>query len=268
VTSEATRQPGWAGDEYAQSSSHHRVYDDWFLAQRPPVPSDHVIDAGCGSGEFTAVLAGLVPDGHVLGVDPDASMLEAAARHWADNLEFRQGRIQDLDHVCEPESVNLVVSRAVFHWIPFADYVRCYRAIFVVLRPGGWLHAESGGAGNVRHFRPLLSEVATQLGLKPETVTFPDAGSVLELLEQVGFEVPPSGVTTVAQRRPFDREQLLAWVRTQAYVAYGVHPSDDLHTRFVNAVGDRIDEARRHDGTYDQTFVRLHVLARRPTKDS
>jgi trans-aconitate methyltransferase len=243
------------------------VYDDWFLEQRPPASTDHVIDAGCGSGEFTALLAGLVPDGHVTGVDPDASMLEAAARHRADNLEFRQGRIQDLDRVCDPGSADLVVSRAVFHWIPFADYLRCYRAIFTVLRPGGWLHAESGGAGNVRHFRPLLNEVATDLGLQTETVTFPDAGSVLELLEQAGFDAPPSGVTTVAQRRPFDREQLLDWVRTQAYVAYGVDPSDDLHGQFVAAVDDRLDEARRHDGTYDQTFVRLHVLACRPPKD-
>lgn len=260
-------QPGWAGDAYAQASSHHRVYDDWFLAQKPPAPTDRVIDAGCGSGEFTAVLAGLVPDGHVIGVDPDPSMLDAARRHDAANLEFRQGRIQDLDQVCEPASADLVVSRAVFHWIPFDDYLRCYQAIFTVLRPGGWLHAESGGAGNVHAFRPLLNEVAAQLGLHRETATFPTAGPVLDLLEQVGFDVPASGVTTVAQRRPFDREQLLAWVRTQAYVAYGVEPADDLHNQFVAAVAERLDEARRHDGSYDQTFVRLHVLARRPPKD-
>lgn len=86
---------------------------------------------------------------------------------------------------------------------------------------------------------------------------------VLELLEQARFEVPPSGVTTVAQRRAFDRDQFMGFVRTQAAMAYGIGSSDDLLPRFIAGVTDRLEELQRHDGSYDQTFVRLHVLCRR-----
>ena len=43
--------------------------DEWFLARHRPRPSDVVVDLGCGSGEFSARLATLVPEGRVIGVD-------------------------------------------------------------------------------------------------------------------------------------------------------------------------------------------------------
>jgi ubiquinone/menaquinone biosynthesis C-methylase UbiE len=256
--------PGWAGDEYAEESSHHRRFDDWFLDHHTPRPHDRVVDAGCGSGEFTARLASLTPDGHVIGVEPDASMLETADRHVRDNLEFRRGRVQELDDVCEASWADVVVSRSVFHWLSLADYLPSYEAVRRVLRPGGWFHAESGGAGNVSRLARVLDEVATGLGLAPATVSFPDAGSVLELLEQAGFEVPRSGVTTVAQRRSFDRQELTGFLRTQAALAYGLGAGSDLPTRFLAEASEHLEDLQRHDGSYDQTFVRLHVLCRRP----
>lgn len=261
---ESSRQPRWSGQHYVAAAQHHRSFDDWFLDQHPVHSTDRVVDAGCGSGEFTARLAELAPQGQVIGVDPDHSMLDAAERHAADNLGFREGRLQELDQVCEPSWADLVVSRSVFHWIPLGDYHRCYAAVRDVLRPGGWFHAESGGAGNINRLEALLDDVAERLGLQQATVTFPDAGTALELLEEAGFDVPTSGATTVAQRRAMDRSQLLAMVRTQAARAYGLGPDDELLERFVAHVDDRADELQRHDGTYDQTFVRLHVLAQRP----
>jgi trans-aconitate 2-methyltransferase len=255
--------PGWAGRDYAMEAGHHRTFDDWFLSQHPPGPRDRVVDAGCGSGEFTARLAHLVPEGHVVGVEPDRSMLAAAGRHEAPNLEFRQGRFQELDRVCGRASADLVVSRAVLHWLPLGDYRACFAAARSTLRPGGWLHVESGGAGNVERLRAVLDDVAAGFGVDPARVSFPDPGVVLELLEEVGFDLPVSWVSTVAQRRSFDRDQLLGFVRTQASMAYDLGPSSDLHDRFVAVVGERLEELRRHDGSFDQTFVRLHVLCRR-----
>jgi SAM-dependent methyltransferase len=256
--------PRWSGTTYAGAAAHHRRVDDWFLAQHPVRETDHVVDAGCGSGEFSARLASLVPRGTVVGVEPDPSMLAAAQRHEAPNLAFRAGRLQDLDRVCEPGSVDLVVSRAVFHWLPLEAYHETYATILRVLRPGGWLHAESGGTGNVDRLRGLLDEVAARMGLPPASVTFPDAGTALELLEDAGFELPWAGVTTVAQRRPFDRDGLLGLVRTQAAMAYGLGADHSRLSSFGAAAEAELDRLRRRDGSYDQTFVRLHVRARRP----
>src|SRR5262249_44399532 len=159
----------------------HRVADEWFLARHRPAASDTVVDAGSGSGEFSARLAELVPDGRVIGVDPDRSMLAQAQAKAGQNLEFREGSLQELDAGCDGRSADLVVSRAVFHFIPVSDYPRCYEAIGRVLKAGGWLHAESGGPGNLLHVTDLLDDIAAGHGFGPATVEFPDAGTVMEL---------------------------------------------------------------------------------------
>lgn len=256
--------PGWSGTAYAEESGHHRSFDDWFLDAHSPGPDDRIVDAGCGSGEFTARLAALSPGGRVIGVDQDPSMLEAAGRHHAHNLQFVQARIQELDRVCEASWADLVVSRAVFHWLPLADYLPSYRAVWRVLRPGGWFHAESGGAGNVQRVGEVLDEVAHDLGISRGGAVFPQPGAALELLEEAGFDILPGGVTTVAQRRPFDRERLLGFLRTQAVMAYGIGGSDERLDAFLSGVTERLERLRRHDRSFDQTFVRLHVRCRRP----
>jgi trans-aconitate methyltransferase len=255
---------GWHGGAYAPHATHHRALDEWFIAQHPPRPHDVVVDAGCGTGEFTAHLADLASSGHVIGVEPDDSMLEQARSKTRANLEFRAGRVQELDEIFEPASVDLVVSRAVFHWLPLAEYSRCYAAVVRILRPGGWFHAESGGTGNVAHVVALMDEVASAQALEPSRAGFPDAGTVMELLEHAGFRVDMDGVTTVAQRRSFDRPQLLGFLRTQAALAYVPRAPVAVREAFLHAVEERVDELRRHDGTYDQTFVRLNVLCQRP----
>jgi trans-aconitate methyltransferase len=261
-------QPEWSGDEYADAADHHRTYDDWFLDALAPAPTDVVVDAGCGSGEFTARLAALASQGSVIGVEPDPSMLARAEANAAPNLEFRAGRIQDLDEVCGTEVADLVVSRAVLHWIPLDDHDACFGAVRRVLKPGGWFHAEAGGAGNVAAVEALLDDIAGGLGLGTASVVFPDPGSVLERLEQVGFHVADGNVSTVAQRRSFDRATLDGFLRTQAALAYLAGADADTRDRFLAEIDERAEELRRHDGTFDQTFVRLHILARRPGEDS
>jgi hypothetical protein len=133
-----------------------------------------------------------------------------------------------------------------------------------ILRPGGWFHAESGGVGNVAHLVRLMDEIASAQALEPSRANFPDPGTVMELLEQAGFRIDHDGVTTVAQRRPFDRQQLLGFLRTQAALAYVPGAPLAVRDAFLRAVEQRVEDLRRHDGTYDQTFVRLNVLCQRP----
>ncbi|HEX2381627.1 MAG TPA: hypothetical protein VHI95_03250, partial [Acidimicrobiales bacterium] len=57
----------WNGGLYAANTEHHRRYDDDFLATLALRSVDRVLDVGCGSGDFTAKVAALVPEGHVVG---------------------------------------------------------------------------------------------------------------------------------------------------------------------------------------------------------
>src|SRR4051812_6350078 len=80
--------PSWDGGLYAENTAHHRRYDDRFLATLPLAPADRVLDLGCGAGDLTAKVAALVPDGHVVGVDPQPSLLAEAATRAAANQSF------------------------------------------------------------------------------------------------------------------------------------------------------------------------------------
>jgi hypothetical protein len=151
----------------------------------------------------------------------------------------------------------------MLHWLPISRYPRCFQAVFRILRPGGWFHSESAGAGNVAAMVKLLDETASANGLPP-TPPFPDAGTVFDMVEAAGFAIPEDGVRTVAQRRPFNREGLVGLLRTQAGLAITRHAPDDAAEELLNAVVAKVDQLRRSDGSYDQTFVRLEILTYRP----
>lgn len=259
----AERSGTWVGEDYAEHSGHHRQFDDWFLERLPPEPDDVVVDVGCGTGEFTALLASLVPDGRVVGVDPDPSMIREAQRRSGENLRFVQAPAQRLDEVVERASADLVVSRAMLHWLPLSQYRGVFEGILRLLRPGGWFHSESAGAGNVAAVVELVRDVAAEFELPPPP-PFPHAGVVFEQVESAGFALPDEAVKTVAQRRTFSREQLVAFLRSQAAVAITRDAPEDLVGTVTAAVAGGVDRLRRHDDTYDQTFVRLEILARHP----
>jgi SAM-dependent methyltransferase len=261
---ERGRTVRWSGAAYATQSGHHRSLDDWFLDRLQPRADDVVVDLGCGSGEFSARLAGIATNGRVIGVEPDPSMLEAARRHDSPNLEFVQAAAEHVDDVVEQGSVDLVLSRAVLHWLPLAAYPRVFEGVWRVLRPGGWFHSESAGAGNVPKVLRLVEDLAARFDVPAPPPSFPDAGVGFDLVEQAGFHIPVDGVRTVAQRRPFTRDQLLGFLRTQVTVALTRAAPEDMAETIVRAAVSEVDGLRRADGSYDQTFVRLEILAQRP----
>jgi ubiquinone/menaquinone biosynthesis C-methylase UbiE len=253
----------WQGRDYARHSAHHRTADDWFIQRYRPGQGDVVVDLGCGSGEFTARLASMVPDGRVTGVEPDRSMLAAAREHRARNLFFVQSFAQEVDRVIEPESVDLVVSRAMLHWIPQTQHPRLYEAVFRVLRQGGVAHLEAGGPGNIAAVIDLLEELAVEHGL-PMPPAFPDPGRALDRVEAAGFEVAEQSVRTVARRRTFTRDELIGFLSSQVVLVLTRHVEPERARIIAAQAIGAVERLRRHDGTYDQTFVRLELLLRRP----
>ena len=101
-------------------------------------PGQVVLDLGSGGGIDCFMAARQVgPTGHVIGVDMTPSMLEKANRNKAkvglDNVEFRQGHIEDLP--VESETVDVVISNCVINLSP--DKAAVFRESFRVLKPGG-----------------------------------------------------------------------------------------------------------------------------------
>lgn len=259
-----TTVPRWDGALYAANTAHHRAHDHDVLASFPVRPTDRVLDVGCGAGDFTATVAALVPDGVVVGVDPEPTMLEIARRVARPNQRFELASAQTLTRAVPGARFDAVFSRAVFHWIPVTDLPAIYHSIRDLLNPQGWFRLECGGAGNVPHVVDLLSEISACHGGAPSPWSFIDPGRHLELLEPAGFELGSDGfVRSVAQRRPFTRESLLGWLHSQCLHGFDAGLSDEARAAFRGDVASRLDELRRVDGSYDQTFVRIDVLVYR-----
>lgn len=262
--------PAWNGSAYAANTAHHRAFDVAFLADTPLRPGERVLDLGCGSGDLTAQIAGAVgPAGEVMGVDAQPSMLDEARARAGSNQSFVLAPVQALDDVLGREhdaSFDLVVSRATLHWVPIADQPGVYRSAARLVRPGGHVRVECGGVGNVANSVALLDDVAAGFGGPSSPWTFADPAVALDWVEQAGLDATADGcfVRCVGQRRSFDEETLRGWLHSQVLNAYesGIDPVD--HAAFRAAVDERLPELRRWDGTFDQTWVRLDLLARRP----
>jgi trans-aconitate methyltransferase len=256
----------WDGALYAANTGHHRRYDEAFLATLPVQPTDRVLDLGCGSGDFTAKVAARVPHGHVVGLEPQPSQLDEARRTALPNQSFVLAPAQEVRRalVDENEPFDVVMSRAVLHWIPWRDHQTILEQCREVLRPEGALRVECGGGDNVREIVAFLDDVAASVaGDKAVRApwTFVHAGAYLDALLDVGFTVEDGFMHTVAQRRSFDRDSVLGWLHSQAAQAYEVGLDPDERARLRAAIDERVDELRRPDGTYDVTFVRLDLLA-------
>jgi hypothetical protein len=56
----------------------------------------------------------------------------------------------------------------------------------------------------------------------------------------------------------------VGWLQSQTLNAYEARMPASSHAAFRAAALARVEELRRPDGSYDQTFVRLDVLVLRP----
>lgn len=157
-------------------------------------PGETVLDLGSGAG-FDAFLAArrVGPRGRVIGVDMTAEMVakarENAARAGVENVEFRQGLIEDLP--VADEEIDVLISNCVINLSP--DKGAVFREAFRVLRPGGRL-----AVSDIVLTAPLPSAVAESMAAYVGCVA---GASLLEdylrLMEEAGF-----GDVRVADSRP------------------------------------------------------------------
>jgi trans-aconitate 2-methyltransferase len=262
--------PQWNADPRDLSSQ--RRYDDDLLQGLSLPPNGRILDLGCGVGDLTARLASLVPRGAVVGVDADRDMVAAARLRASDpRLSFQVCRAQDVVALAGEESFDLVVSRAVLHWVPAAEHPTVLAAVHSVLRPGGVFRAEFGGAGQIAPAQRILDAEVAVCGGRAEPWFFPGPEDYRPLLLAAGFQVTPDGwVCLLHQRRAFRTEtDLVGWLRAEVLLAYQEGLPAHAVAEFRRRVEERvIRELRRSDGSYDQDFVRLDLSAHRPKAES
>ena len=123
----------WDAAEYARRSSLQEAMAQEVLALCDLGGSQRIVDVGCGEGKITAQIAGRVPEGSVLGVDPSHDMIRFAQSHFSlPNLRF-----QVADARCLPfqNEFDLAVSFNALHWVP--EQESALGGLRAALVPGG-----------------------------------------------------------------------------------------------------------------------------------
>jgi ubiquinone/menaquinone biosynthesis C-methylase UbiE len=109
------------------------------MAAHPPQPGDRVVDIGCGFGDTTQWLAGLVGDsGEAVGVDVSEPFIETARKEAEEaevgNVRFEVGDVQVTEF---GETFDYAFSRMGIMF--FANPVQALRNVRAALAPGGRL---------------------------------------------------------------------------------------------------------------------------------
>jgi SAM-dependent methyltransferase len=128
--------------EEAQKLLYSQLWEanyDWLttrLIENLPIKPDwRCLDAGAGGGSMSYWLAEQVPQGTVIAVDTDISLLDAGR---APNLTVEEADIGEKE--VAPGSLDFILMRGVLSQVGDADEVLARAAGW--LAPGGWLLAE------------------------------------------------------------------------------------------------------------------------------
>ena len=217
-----------------------------------------VMDAGCGSGRVTRLLLERLPRGRVYGVDRSPAMLAVAREQLAEH----GGRLTlveaDLTTVRLPEPLDAIFSNATFHWI--TDHDALFANLAALLRPGGVLAAQCGGAGNVaavrRHADAVLARAPfAAFGPAADQWRFAGPEETRTRLAAAGF----GEVETWLEPQPVvfpDGAAFGQYLKTVVLGPYLTVLPEALHDEFVEAV---VAEDARQGASRTVDYVRLNI---------
>jgi trans-aconitate 2-methyltransferase len=187
----ASSTTDWDARAYDRLAAPQEEWARTVLDRLPLSGDETVLDAGCGSGRVTRLLAERLPGGRVIGVDGSASMIEEAGRSLAefgDRIELIHSDLLELE-LSEP--VDAVFSNAVFHWI--FDHDKLFRRLHAALKPGGRLATQCGGVGNVANWVAAVKracereQFAERLAGRPEPWNYATPAETEARLAAAGF---------------------------------------------------------------------------------
>ena len=176
--------------KYSASPPFRERYGIWCaLIERHVGPQSQVLDAGCGSGVFSAHAAKAASS--VLGFDGSAEMIALAqaraARDGLGNCRFEVAALEDLN-VLGGRSFDLILCSSVLEYVE--DYWRAFDWLAGALQPGGTIvFSMPNGASLYRRAERLAFRLTGRPAYYAHVRNVPTFGEVKAGLARRGFEI-------------------------------------------------------------------------------
>jgi trans-aconitate 2-methyltransferase len=240
----------WDGGTYDRVADPQTRWGAVVLDRLTLRGDERVLDAGCGSGRVTELLLARLPGGRVVALDGSASMIAQARRRLGDDARIEYVVADLAQPLPLRDPVDAILSTATFHWID--DHQALFRHLAAVLRPGGWLVAQCGGAGNVASVREAVRAIDPTL---PWRKNFATPEETEARLRRAGF----TEVRAWLQPEPTPLtpgEPLESFLRTVILGEIVDAMPEEQRAAFVHEVAARLPRP-------EIDYVRLNIDARR-----
>jgi len=149
-TERTTAPREWDARSYHAVSEPQFEWGKRVLSALELAGDETIVDAGCGTGRLTALLADRLPHGSIVAVDRSDNMAAVAAKTLSGSARSSVA-VSDIVAMPFPPIFDVVFSTATFHWI--LDHDRLFIELQRVLKPGGRLHAQCGGGENLHRIQ-------------------------------------------------------------------------------------------------------------------
>ncbi len=252
----------WNAGEYERLADPMTRWGGQVLERLQLTGNETVLDGGCGTGRVTEQLLAKLPHGHVIGVDASVAMVEQAKTRFANDPRATL-IAADLSTLELPDPVDAILSTATFHWI--RDHNKLFTQLVKILKPGGQLVAQCGGATNIAGAMAAIEEV-----MRSPTYTTAFAGwdspweyatpeVTQERLTRAGFV----DIHTWLNPEPTiltSRDHLADYLVTIVLGQHVLRIPQPQHRPFAEAVADTLV---RRAGQPLIDYVRLNIVARK-----
>ncbi|WP_246234942.1 class I SAM-dependent methyltransferase [Bacillus aquiflavi] len=216
-----------------------------------------ILDIGCGTGDLANQIA--ASGAHIIGIDTSEEMIQQAKAKYP-NLLFHGKNVTKLEEVAKYDAI---FSNAALHWVKEAK--TAVGKMFQVLKPGGRLIVELGGAGNIASIVQAIKATIEEMQLEYREDQFPwyfpTPLAYHALLEQAGFTVD----TIELYDRPTEldgKEGLRNWLDmfSQSLLA---HLTEKENQTVYDTTEKKLAEKLYHKGKWIADYRRLRVTARK-----
>ena len=262
-TDRATTPREWDARSYHAVSEPQFEWGKRVLSSLELAGDEAVVDAGCGTGRLTALLADRLPSGSIVAVDRSDNMARVAAGTLA---PYRRTSVAVADLVAMPfgPEFDVVFSTATFHWI--LDHDRLFSELQRVLKPGGLVHAQCGGGENLRRIQSRAFDLSQTPEFAPLfahwkwATYYADVASTVDRLRSAGFV----DIDVTLEAAPFvfpNGDAFATFVSTVVLRAFLARITDvDRRREFVK----RITAMAANDTpAFELDYWRLNIRARR-----